>query len=426
MRMIRCSTMCILTILCAGAPGLVLAQSTEGTTEAVTVPFVYEEPSLGHAQLKLDFGAPFQKNLPTVLVIADGQQYYVRPGAMKALQETTFGTGVNVVGIVTRGTTPSFIKASLDSAGKADWQKAWRIFNSHQWIEDIESARIALVGENGSVFLYGRSGGAYLVHAYLTKYGAHVSRAFTQSAVNPYLNAELGITLDRFWSELGAQDPHLQTELETALRLHPEERLGILTVLQRQHFYVPGDKIDEARSRLIHSLASGDLALYKEARQDYEVDQIAAMAQSNDIIPQNVRVLELIGPSGAFTRLGDGRIYPLAETQAHAIQPLLDLQKAGKISLVPFDFMALHQCSTEVFLLAGRYDAAVDYRTSIALASQYPVHQLFIADDNHVFSTLASSGTSKKIIVAFFAGGIASPQLARTLLEAQGLRWKED
>ena len=189
MRMIRCSTMCILTILCAGAPALVLAQSTEGTTEAVTVPFVYEEPSLGHAQLKLDFGAPFQKNLPTVLVIADGQQYYVRPGAMKALQETTFGTGVNVVGIVTRGTTPSFIKASLDSAGKADWQKAWRIFNSHQWIEDIESARITLVGENGSVFLYGRSGGAYLVHAYLTKYGAHVSRAFTQSAVNPYLNA---------------------------------------------------------------------------------------------------------------------------------------------------------------------------------------------------------------------------------------------
>jgi hypothetical protein len=163
----------MLIILNLGAATLALAQSTDITSRTITVPFVYEEPSLGNGELTLDFGAPFQKDLPTVLVIADGQQYYVRPRAMKALQESTFGTSVNVVGIVTRGTTAAFINASLDSAGKPDWQRAWRIFNSQEWIGDIESVRKALVGEKGSIYLYGRSGGAYLVHEYLTKFGGH-------------------------------------------------------------------------------------------------------------------------------------------------------------------------------------------------------------------------------------------------------------
>ena len=417
--------------VCAAA-FLRLIAATEGfaqtpdTIKTITVPFIYEQPSAGSAQLTLDFGAPFQKNLPTVLVIADGQQYYVRPGAMKDLQESTFGNGVNVVGIVPRGTTPAFIKASLDSAGKPDWLRAWQIFNSREWIKDIESTRKALVGAAGSVYLYGRSGGAYLVHEYLTEHAEHVAKVFTQSAVNPYLNAELGITLDRFWSELYEQDPHLQLELATALRLYPEERLGILTTLQRQHFYLPGEKINEARATLIHSLAAGDLSTYKQAREKYEVDKMEAMSQTEDIIPQNVRVLELVGPSGVFDSLGDGKIYPLAETQAHVIQPLLELQKAGKIKLVPFDFAALHHCTTQVFILSGRYDEAVDYRTSIALASAYPRHQLFLANDNHVFSALASSGTSKKIIAAFFGTGIGSEQLATTLSDAQRFRWREE
>jgi pimeloyl-ACP methyl ester carboxylesterase len=426
LKVIRHLVICALTVSWLGTMVSGGAQSVETTSKTITVPLVYGDPSLGTAPLTLDFGSPFQKNRPTVIIVADGQQYYVQKGAMKALQESTFGPDVNVVGIISRGTTAAFIKASLNPEGKPDWQKAWRIFNSHEWIEDIESARKALVGENGQVYLYGRSGGAYLVHEYLTRHAAHVPKAFTQSAVNPYLNAELGITLDRFWSELGEQDPNLQNALQAALRLHPEERIGILMTLQRQHFFVSSDEIADARAALIRKLADGDLAYYKQARKDYEVDAMTEMSRSNDIIPQNVRVLELIGPSGAFEKLGDGRLYPLAETQAHAIQPLLDLQKSGKISLSPFDFAALHRSSTQVFVLSGRYDEAVDYRTDIALASRYPIHELFIANDNHVFNALASSGMSKKIIASFYEGGIGSPQLTSTLRDAQRYRWNEE
>jgi pimeloyl-ACP methyl ester carboxylesterase len=392
---------------------------------AVRVPIVYENPSAGTAMLVLDFGARFDRHKPTVLVIADGQQFYVRSGAMADLQKSTFGDSVNVVGIVTRGTTPAFIQAALDPTGKPDWIKAWNIFNSAEWIGDIESVRKSLVGEDGKIDLYGRSGGGYLVHQYLAQYGEHVDRAFTQSAVNPYLNAELGISLDLFWSQLGQQNGDLQKQLQATLAAHPEERIGILMTLQRQHFFVPTDKIDAARADLIHALARSDMAAYREARKDYQVDDMTTMYASNDIIPQDVRVLELISPSGAFDRLSDGGLYPLAETQAYEIKPLLALLHDGSIRLRPFDFAALHHCPAEVFILAGRYDEAVDYRTEIALASQYPKHVLFIADDNHVFSALTSSGISLKLISSFFSGGINSAASIAAMQEARNYRWSE-
>src|SRR5579875_3567977 len=99
---------------------------------SISVPLSYEEPALGTAKLTLDYAAPFNPAKRTVLVIADGQQFYVRSGAMTDLQKSTFGGAVNVVGIVTRGTTPAFIEATLGSDGKADWLKAWKVFNSSE------------------------------------------------------------------------------------------------------------------------------------------------------------------------------------------------------------------------------------------------------------------------------------------------------
>ena len=422
MRTYVCHAIALLCIVFLTSPAEAQRSIAPAT---IRVPLSYEEPAFGTAELALDYAAPFDPAKPTVLVIADGQQFYVRTGAMKELKESTFGGAINVVGIITRGTTPAFIDATLSRDGKPDWQKAWKVFNSGEWVRDIESVRKALVGEQGRIYLYGRSGGAYLVHQYLSQYPDHVERVFTQSAVNPYLNAELGISLDTYWSDLGKQDSALQGQLQSALKAHPEERIGILMTLQRQHFFVSADKIASARADLIRAIAAGNMGAYRTARKEYQVDDMAAMYASKDIIPQDVRVLELIAPSGAFDRLKDGGLYPLAETQAFEIKPLLDMLHSGKITLPPFDFAAIHRCAADVFVLAGRYDEAVDYRTEIALASAYPYHFLFIANDNHVFSTLTDSGNSKHLISAFFAQGTKSQAFAKAVRDSQPYRWVE-
>lgn len=136
-------------------------------------------------------------------------------------------------------------------------------------------------------------------------------------------------------------------------------------------------------------------------------------------------MLELIYPSGAFQRLGGSAVYPLIETQYHFIEPLISLIKAGRIPAPDFDISAAHRLSTEVFVLAGRADEAVDYRTSMALAYSYPHHQLFIADDNHVFAKLTESGLSNRLLPAFLKFGAASTEFQKALSDAEPYRWVE-
>ena len=398
---------------------------TPSLSRTINVPLDYQQPKLGRAPLSFEFGAPYDKSKLTVFIIADGQQFYVRQGAVAEFQKELFGDAFNVVGIVTRGTTQEFIKASLDANKQPDWASAWRIFNSQQWIEDIESVRREVVGEKGKILLYGRSGGAYLVHQYLAKYGSHVQRAFTQSAVNPTLNHELGIDIERFWDELGTQDSSLQPLLRKALEGFPHDRIKILMALQRQHFYVPAERLPTARAELIRTLANGDRGVYEQALNDYEVNTIIKLSESSEIIPQDVRVLELIYPSGAFRKLDEATVQPLIETQYHFIKPLISLVQAGKIPAPTFDLSAAHHLDTEVFILAGRYDEAVDYRTSIALAYLYPRHQLFVADDNHVFSKLTESGLSNRLIQSFLRFGLGSSELQATMAAAESYRWRE-
>jgi hypothetical protein len=103
----------------------------------------------------------------------------------------------------------------------------------------------------------------------------------------------------------------------------------------------------------------------------------------------------------------------------------VDLIKAGKIPPPGFSLSAGHSVNTEVFILAGRRDEAVDYRTSIALASVYPNHRLFIADDNHVFAKLSASGLHTTLIRTFLKYGFDSSELKDILMRAEPFRWKE-
>jgi hypothetical protein len=147
------------------------------------------------------------------------------------------------------------------------------------------------------------------------------------------------------------------------------------------------------------------------------------LERSRVAVPQDVRVLELLYPSGALDDLSRGGIYPLLESQASFIRPLLDLVKRGAISVVPRDARAAHRVAAEVFVLAARNDEAVDYRTSIALASEYPIHELFIANDNHVFQQMDQLGLRSRLAQAFLADGLRSPRFLAALSTAESMRW---
>jgi pimeloyl-ACP methyl ester carboxylesterase len=408
-----------------GRPARAADRNDDGALgRTIMVPFDHKSSAVpGTGPLYFQFGARFDASKPTVLIVADGQQYYVRKGSIAKMQKDLFGDAFNVVGIVTRGTTPEFIKAALDKDGRPDWMKAWIVFNSDQWVADIDAVRKNLVGENGSIMLYGKSGGAYLVQHYLTKHGASVKRAFIESPFNPFISRELGIEIDTYWRDLGARDMHLQPILRKALEQKPEDRIRMLIALQRQHFYEPVDNLPEARRKLIRALAEGDTGHYKKCRKKYEVDAVMDLYAADEGIPQRVRIIEFFGPTGEFQRLGKEAVLPLVEQAHHFSKPLLALLDAGKIPAPTFDFAVNHRLETEVFLLGCAQDGAVDYRTTIAVAHTYPRHQLFIANDNHLLMAMVSDGSRNRILRAFLAEGPDSAAYQDALSAAQSHRW---
>lgn len=396
-----------------------------GLDRAIEVPLDRDNRALGSAVIHAEFGAPFDSTKPVLFVITDAQQFYVRKGAVAELQKKQFGSAFNVVGIIGRGFTPEFIKAAQGPGGEPDWEKAWGIFSADEWVEDIEAVRRTIVGSEGKVVLYGQSGGAFLTHQYLAKYGQHVARAATPAALNPFLVGELGLNSDRFWEEVGANDPRLHILLRRALKRHAADRARLVMTLQRQNFFVSRDQLATARARLIRALALGDTAAYRKARQDYQVEEVRGFLDSPEGIPIRVRLYEFLLPSRALARLTGDTLHPDLENQRNFAAPLLHLHEKRRIPSPSWDRSALHRLETEVLILAGVRDHTVDYRSSVALTFLYPRGHLFFSDDDHQFHQMNSDGTYDTLVRAFLASGVESSEFRAALSAAETHRWRE-
>ena len=407
--------LCMLYIVAPPAAASALSRTIE-------VPIDHDDPASERAALYYELGSAFDSSKPTVFIVADAQQFYVRKGSVAELQESLFGSDFNVVGIVGRGSTEAFVERTQGADGLTDWTAAWRIFQSRQWIEDIDWVRRDLLGPDGTVMLYGRSGGAFLVHQYLAVHGRHVSRAFTQAPLNPFIVRELGLNSDKFWEEI---TPAERQQIAKVLTDHPEKREDMIRTLQRQNFFHTVEELPTARHALISALAAGDEASYAKARRDYQVDSINELMNAPGGVAIRVRLFEFFEPSGARARLADAKIYPDLENQRYLAAPLLSLVDTGKIMHPSFDSASLHKLDTEVFVLAGRHDHTADFRSLISLAAHYPRHALFVADDNHTFQKLGAVGHVRALQTSFLRYGLHSSQLQSAMQSTTSLRWQE-
>lgn len=382
-----------------------------GIGHTVRVPFVYEHPEKGSFDLYYELGRAFDPAKRTVFVIADGQQFYVRKGLITKLQDKLFGDSFNVVGIIGRGVNEQ-VARDVKQGDSIDWLTAYQVLNSDEWIEDIESVRKDLLGPTGTVALYGVSGGGLLVHQYLCKHPEHVVAVFTKASVNRFLDAEFGLSSDTFWDEIGQSDATLQPLLLETFARHPADRSKIMLLLQRQNFFVPAAQIAAERAKLIHMLHDWDETSIAKLSKDYEVDPILDFLKAGNATI-SVRMFELFAPVLASARTGaEQRVDPDMEVGRLFAEPLLELLAQKKISAPSMDFRAAHSVTADVYIVAGRYDHTADYRSQIALASEYPNHRLLLLNDDHDFLELEKTKLIPHLVQSALADGIHGPEKA--------------
>lgn len=398
------------------APGAGAQPAAPGEEQASRVPLDHLAPDGESFSLRYGLLTPFDPRKQTVFVVADGQQFYVTPNAFARNVGPLFAEQVNVVGVFGRADAPE-VQARTGAGASVDWAQAYRLLRAEQWIGDLDAVRRALLGPQGRIGLYGRSGGAFLAHQYVARHGRHVDRLFTQAAVNPFIEARFGLTSDHFWDQLGPDDRARLSELLVAGR-YPRDRIAQL--FQRQNFFVARDGLAAARSALIADLGAGAAERIAARESEYQIDALADLGRSPRGPAIHVRLFEFYAPVAAAHRQESGVLRPDLEVSARFAEPLMRLLRSGRITMPAMDFEALHTCPAEVFMVAGRWDHTCDYRSQIALASCYPRGQLALLDDDHVFHRLRERGLAAPLVRAFFGDGADA---AMTLVRDIG--WRE-
>lgn len=419
---------------------LTLAQSMTGQVAAeaepaatwerheLRVPLDHDQPAGESVRLVYELAEPFDPRRPTLLWVADGQQFQLRrEGATRRLRDERLGLppgAVNLVGLVGRGFDDEVSGRLRSGDGRVDWALAHRLLGSRQWVGDLEALRRELVGSEGKVLLYGVSGGGYLVHEYLARHGARVARAVTEVAPVRPLDGWLGLFDDPFWRELVAAEPSRAEALARALAASGR-RTDLVRLLQRQHYFVAAGELAAQRQAAVDEIVRGDEAAIARRLEAYQVGAMRELEASDAAPAIAVRMYEFCEPVLRHVALGAAAVHPNLENEATWAAPLLELARRGDIPPVEFDRGALHRVAAEVLLVAGRDDQTADYRAQLALAAHFPNGELFLADDTHTLGQLEAAGARRRLLSTFLLHGLGSKRMTALLAELEPLRWKE-
>lgn len=392
--------------------------------QTINVPIDYNNPEIGNFNLGYEFGNTYNPNLPTVIVIADAQQFYVKPGRIKKIQEELFGSNFNVLGLIPRSFNEDLLeKIVLHKAGKTNWKLAYSVFKSYQFVNDIDQVINKVLANQNGVYLYGQSGGAFLITEYLSVFPhSKVKKVFIAASVNPVIESKLGIIHDHFQRDYLLNNESDKIKLDTILNDGFFNRKLVANLFQRQNFFVGLPMLNKERSELINRLYIKDSTYINQLKNTYQINAINRLLNSEMGIPIRVRLTEFIYPLLKKWATYKNGFYPDLENSYNMAYPLLNLQNTSdfEISNV-FNENEFRKYKGEVFILSGRYDHVADYRASIYLNGLLENSTLFIADDDHTFKSLKSNKKYANLIQDFLM-----PKHKKWLLNYKAHQWTEN
>lgn len=393
----------------------------------IELPVDYENPDAGTFFQYYQLTSNFDFNRPTIFFFQDIAQQYGMPGKVdKLAKEYNFFDDFNVVYYQIRGRKYSFIELR-NPGGSVNWEKAYRLLSSDLVIDDIEHIRRDLFKDKPEtkIFLYGRSGGGFLIQRYLVKYSNFVQRAFIRAAPNSIIMKQLGYPESKyFYNTLLSIDSTLYTKLKIILKKDIVPRDQLLWILRSIPYASenPGKEL----THLINDLYDGKKDVYQKylGKKGFDFSKWEKTEKDMSLrdigmyfCPLEVSADFMLNPDPEY-------IDPFYEIMKRFSEPYLKLIREGKVERPVFPSLdKFKNVETEVFYLAGRYDHVSDYRIGIELGEYFRNYELFIADDNHTMSI--HKECYPLLRNTFFIYGIGSEELQNVTDNLVCNEWKQ-
>jgi pimeloyl-ACP methyl ester carboxylesterase len=392
----------------------------------IDVPIDHTKSAEGKFSFYYELSTNYKFDQPTIIFVTDGQQSYGEAGKVDALAQLyQFDSTLNLVFMENRGRRYSFIDVTKPDS-TADWEKVYRLLSSKQMIEDIECVRRDLFKDHpeSKVYLFGRSGGGYIIQEYLAKYGKHVQRAYLQCAPNPSIMKQLGFLESKsFINTLNAVDPGLPEKLKVVMKKNVVPELSLLWMLFRIQY--AAEKPDSIYLAIINDLMNGNTNSYNEYLKkgfDYSKMKnesskyVKSMGYGTYMSPLQCDGYYLLGSRPDY-------IDPVYDCLRDLSAPLVELIEQKKVPPpAPPSLELFKNLETEVFFQAGAFDHITPYQVGIELGKYFKHYELFIADDNHMM--MKSKSCYPPMRNAFFKYGIGSKELQDIRASMQCKEWK--
>lgn len=392
----------------------------------IELPIDYADAAKGTFSLYYQLTSNFDFNRPTIIFFYDGQQEYGRPGKVDDLAKRyQFFESFNVVRYQYRGRKYSYIELKNED-GTVNWEKAYRVMSSKQAIEDIERVRQDLFKDrpDAKIFVYGRSGGGYLIQGYLAKYSKNVKRAFIESAPHPIIMKQLGNPESKYlYNLLMKAEPALNDKLKAVLDRDIVPDLNLLWILKGIPYKSQNPK--EELAKLINELYEGKKNLYEQylRRQGFDFSkvlvpekQMSAWDIGGILVPVEFIMEYASGPEPNY-------VDPLYTCLKKASEPYIRLIEEKKVDApVPVPLEKLKEVETEVFWLTGKDDHVSPYQIGIEFRKYFKNYDLFIADDNH--NLTIHKECYPPLRKAFFKYGLGSKELQEAKNCSACKEWK--
>ncbi len=376
------------------------------SSQTISCPINHDDLNAGYFDLQYEFGLPFNPELPTVVVVSDAQQFYVRSGRINKIQNELFGENFNVLGLIPRSGNEDLLqKVNIINKKKTDWKLAYTIFNSKQFVNDLELIINQVLSNQQSIYLYGQSGGAFLITEYLSQFpNSKVKKVFIGASVNPIIEDKLGILHDNFQRSYLSKKREEKEKLKAVLSENFFSRKLVVSLFQRQNFFVELAELHKERSTLIKHLYIKDTIYINSLKRNYQIDAINKLFESSRGISIRVRLAEFIYPLLGDWKRDEDIFYPDLENSYNIALPVLELKKEDSNFHITqgFDENEFRKYEGDLFILSGRYDHVADYRSSIYLNGLSENSFLFIANDDHTFKALKANDSYKQLIQDFF------------------------